>query len=413
MTTDSHALFPRFSAELVTTALKDTPVVMVTGPRQSGKTTLVRDLVAGNREFITLDDDTLLAAARSDPTGMVRALDRTTIDEVQRVPDLLRAIKKSVDDDRRAGRFLLTGSANILTLPQVSESLAGRMEVVNLLPLSRAEVRGKRSNFLKAAFDSRLVNPAEAVIGDNLVQAVLIGGYPEMLRRGDVKRRQAWARDYVKSIVQRDVRDIADIEKLDQMPRLLQVLAHHSGQLTNFTQIGGQIGFDDKTTRKYVAILEQLFLVRRVEPWFQNRLKRLIKTPKLHFIDSGLLSALLGATPERIAKDRSAFGSLLETFVISEILKQVSWFNEGCTVWHYRDKDQDEVDLVIEAGSGAMIGLEVKASATVNAGDFKGLRNLASACGDDFKLGLLVYDGERTAPFGERLFAGPVSCLWG
>jgi predicted AAA+ superfamily ATPase len=213
--------------------------------------------------------------------------------------------------------------------------------------------------------------------------------------------------------VQRDVRDIADVERLDQMPRLLQVLAHHSGQLTNFTQIGGQIGFDDKTTRKYVAILEQLFLVRRVEPWFQNRLKRLIKTPKLHFIDSGLLSALLGATPERIAKDRSALGSLLETFVISEILKQVSWFDEGCTVWHYRDKDQDEVDLVIEAGSGAMVGLEVKASATVNAGDFKGLRKLAGACGDDFKLGLLVYDGERTAPFGERLFAGPVSCLWG
>ena len=413
MTGDALALFPRFSAELVTTALKDTPVVMVTGPRQSGKTTLVRDLVAGNREFITLDDDTLLAAARSDPTGMVRALDRTTIDEVQRVPDLLRAIKKSVDDDRRAGRFLLTGSANILTLPQVSESLAGRMEVVNLLPLSRAEVRRKRSNFLKAAFDSRLVNPAEALIGDNLLQAVLIGGYPEMLRRGDFKRRQAWARDYVKSIVQRDVRDISDIQKLDQMPRLLQVLAHHSGQLTNFTQIGGQIGFDDKTTRKYVAILEQLFLVRRVEPWFQNRLKRLIKTPKLHFIDSGLLSALLGATPEGIAKDRSAFGSLLETFVISEILKQVSWFDEGCTVWHYRDKDQDEVDLVIEAGSGAIVGLEVKASATVNAGDFKGLRKLASACGDDFKLGLLVYDGERTAPFGERLFAGPVSCLWG
>jgi uncharacterized protein len=408
-----RVLFPRFSAELVTTALKDTPVVMVTGPRQSGKTTLVRDLVAGNREFITLDDDTLLAAARSDPTGLVRALDRATIDEVQRVPDLLRAIKKSVDDDRRAGRFLLTGSANILTLPQVSESLAGRMEVVNLLPLSRAEVRSKRPNFLKAAFDGRLVNPAEAMIGDELVQAVLIGGYPEMLRRRDPKRRQTWALDYVKAIVQRDVRDIADIEKLDQMPRLLQVLAHHSGQLTNFTQIGGQIGFDDKTTRKYVAILEQLFLVRRVEPWFRNPLKRLIKTSKLHFIDSGLLSALLGATHERVAKDRSIFGALLETFVISEILKQVSWFDESCTVWHYRDKDQDEVDLVIETGSGALVGIEVKASATANVGDFKGLRKLADACGDDFKLGLLLYDGERAVPFGESLFAAPVSCLWG
>ncbi|HWO29410.1 MAG TPA: ATP-binding protein, partial [Candidatus Acidoferrum sp.] len=228
-----HALFPRFSAELVATALKDTPVVMVTGPRQCGKTTLVRDLVAGNREFITMDDDTVLAAARSDPTGLVRALDRTTIDEVQRVPDLLRAIKKSVDDDRRPGRFLLTGSANILTLPQVSESLAGRMEIVSLLPLSRTEVRGKKPGFLKAAFDSKLGKPAEPMIGKDLVQAVLIGGYPEMLRRGDPKRRHTWARDYVGAIVQRDVREVADVEKLDQMPRLLQVLAHHSGQLTN------------------------------------------------------------------------------------------------------------------------------------------------------------------------------------
>ena len=288
---------------------------MVTGPRQCGKTTLVRDLLAGNREFITMDDDTVLAAARSDPTGLVRALDRTTIDEVQRVPDLLRAIKKSVDEDRRAGRFLLTGSANILTLPQVSESLAGRMEIVSLLPLSRAEIRDKKPHFLKAAFDGKLRKPAGLMIGEDLVQAVLIGGYPEMLRRGDPKRRQAWARDYIRAIVQRDVREVADVEKLDQMPRLLQVLAHHSGRLTNFTQMGGQVGFDDKTTRKYVAILEQLFLVRRVEPWFRNQLKRLVKTPKLHFLDSGLLGALLGATAERIAKDRSIFGPLLETFV--------------------------------------------------------------------------------------------------
>jgi predicted AAA+ superfamily ATPase len=396
----------------VATALKDTPVVMVTGPRQCGKTTLVRDLVAGNREFITMDDDTVLAAARSDPTGLVRALDRTTIDEVQRVPDLLRAIKKSVDDDRRAGRFLLTGSANILTLPQVSESLAGRMEIVSLLPLSRAEIRGKKPGFLKAAFDSKLGKPAELMIGKDLVQAVLTGGYPEMLRREDPKRRQAWARDYIRAIVQRDVREVADLEKLDQMPRLLQVLAHHSGRLTNFTQMGAQVGFDDKTTRKYVAILEQLFLVRKVEPWFQNQLKRLVKTPKLHFLDSGLLGALLGATAEWIAKDRSSFGPLLETFVFSEVLKQASWFGESCALYHYRDKDQDEVDVVIATGSGALVGIEVKAIATVNAGDFKGLRKLADACGDNFKLGVVLYDGERPVHFGDRLVAAPMSCLW-
>jgi uncharacterized protein len=342
----------------------------------------------------------------------VRALDRTTIDEVQRVPDLLRAIKKSVDDDRRAGRFLLTGSANILTLPQVSESLAGRMEIVSLLPLSRAEIRGKKPGFLKAAFDSKLGKPAELMIGKDLVQAVLTGGYPEMLRREDPKRRQTWARDYVRAIVQRDVREVADVEKLDQMPRLLQVLAHHSGQLTNFTQIGGQVGFDDKTTRKYVAILEQLFLVRKVEPWFRNQLKRLVKTPKLHFLDSGLLGALLGASVERIAKDRTIFGPLLETFVFSEVLKQASWFGESCALYHYRDKDQDEVDLVIETGSGALVGIEVKASATVNAGDFKGLRKLAEACGDNFKLGVVLYDGGRPVPFGDRLVAAPMSCLW-
>src|ERR1700677_1856424 len=173
----NHALFPRFSAELVATALKDTPVVMVTGPRQCGKTTLVRDLVAGNREFITMDDDTVLAAARSDPTGLVRALDRTTIDEVQRVPDLLRAIKKSVDDDRRPGRFLLTGSANILTLPQVSESLAGRMEIVSLLPIYRGEILGKEPAFLKIAFNGNLAKPGPDIEGDQLVHAVLVGGY--------------------------------------------------------------------------------------------------------------------------------------------------------------------------------------------------------------------------------------------
>jgi len=406
-------LFHRFSAGRVATALKDTPVVMVNGPRQSGKTTLVRDLVAGKRAFFTLDDETVLEGARQDPTGFMRGLDHTTIDEVQRAPDLLRAIKRSVDQDRRPGRFLITGSANLLTLPTVSESLAGRMEVVTLLPLSRAEIRGRRPAFLRKALTGALVRPPEAMIGDALVHAVLTGGYPEMLRRGESGRRQAWAREYVRAIVERDVRDIADVERLDQMPRLLRVLAHHSGQLTNFAQIGGQNGLDDKTTKKYVAILEQLFLVRRLEPWFRNRLKRLVKTPKLHVLDSGLLAALLGATAERIVRDRSIFGPLLEAFVFSEVLKQGTWLDEACTLSHYRDKDQDEVDIVIENETAGLVGIEVKAAATVNARDFKGLRKLADATGGALRLGLVLYDGEHTVPFGERLFAAPVSCVWG
>jgi len=413
MDDDRDAIYPRFAAALVTTALRDTPVVLVTGPRQCGKTTLVRDLVTKDREFLTLDDETILASARSDPAGLVRGLDRATIDEVQRAPDLLRSIKRSVDEDRRAGRFLLTGSANLLTVPQVSESLAGRMEIVNLLPLSQAEIHRHKPGFLKAAFEGKVGRPRRTLLGNDLVEAVLIGGYPEMLRRKQPKRRQAWARDYIRAIVQRDVRDIAEVEKLDQIPRLLRVLAQHAGQLTNFTQMGGSIGFDDKTTRKYIGILEQLFLVRRIEPWWRNHLKRLVKTPKLHFVDSGLLATLLGITAERIKKDRTTFGHLLETFVFSELLKQMSWMEGSWTLYHYRDKDQDEVDIVVEDAAGAVVGLEVKAGATVNSEDFKGLRKLGKACGDDFKLGLVLYDGEKAVPFGDRLFAAPLSCLWG
>jgi uncharacterized protein len=403
-------LFPRFSADQVKTALLDTPVVMVTGPRQCGKTTLVRGFTS--HRYFTLDDDTVLAAAQGDPNGFVRGLDRVVVDEVQRAPNLLRAIKKTIDADRRPGRFLLTGSANLLTLPQFSESLAGRMQVVNLFPLSRAEIIEKKPTFLQKAMAGRVAKATEGLIGDDLAGAVFTGGYPEMIQRRDRQRRRIWARGYVNAIVQRDVRDIAALERMDQMPRLLKVLARHSGQLTNFTQVGGQIGLDDKTTRKYVTVLEQLFLVRRVEPWFRNRLKRLVKTPKLHFLDSGLLAAILGATEEGIAKDRSLFGPLLETFVFAEVMKQVDWLAETCRLYHYRDKDQDEVDIIVEGEGGGVVGIEVKGAATVTSGDFNGLRKLSAACGEDFKLGVVLYDAEQTVPFGEGMFAAPISCLW-
>lgn len=413
MADSDFQIFERFAAGPIATALKDTPVILLIGPRQCGKTTLARQFQPKEREYVTLDDDTVLAAARSDPAGFVRGFDRVTIDEVQRSPELLRAIKQSVDSDRRSGRFLLTGSANILTLPQVSESLAGRMEIVALLPISRAEIAGKKPSFLNTAFTGKVVKPRSILTGDDLVQSVLVGGYPEMLRRSDSRRRQAWARDYMHAIVQRDVRDIAEVEKIEQVPRLLQVLAHYSGQLTNFTQIGGQLGIDDKTTRKYTGILEQLFLVHRVSPWFHNRLSRLVKTPKLHFMDSGLLGAMLGLSVEKIVKDRQAFGALLETLVFSEIMKQANWSDGSYTFSHYRDKDQDEVDILVEDESGAMVGIEVKASATVRANDFKGIRKLKNICGDNLKLGVVLYDGTKTVPFGDRLFAAPISCLWG
>jgi predicted AAA+ superfamily ATPase len=344
----------------------------------------------------------VLDAARSDPTRFVREFDRVAIDEVQRAPELLRAIKRSVDSDRRPGRFLFTGSANILTLPQVSESLAGRMETVCLMPISRAEIAGKKPAFLSKAFAGKLLKVAPpahpALIGDDLVHAVLVGGYPELLRRHSPRRRQTWARDYINAIVQRDVRDIAEVGRLDQLPQLLQVLSHYSSQLTNFTQIGAQLGIDDKTTRRYIGIFEQLFLVNRVSPSYRNQLNRLVKTPKPHFLDSGLLASILGLTAEQIKKDRSTFGPLLETLIFSEVLKQASWSDETYTLHHYRDKDQDEVDIVIEDERGAMVGIEVKASATVTSSDFKGIRKKANVCGRHLKLGIVLYDGAQIAP---------------
>ena len=406
-------IFKRFSENKLILALKDTPVVMIVGPRQCGKTTLAKGLADDRRTYITLDNPSTLEAARADPAGMVRNLDRAIIDEVQLAPDLLRAIKKSVDEDRRPGRFLLTGSANVLTVPKVAESLAGRMEIIELLPLSLAEITDRKPAFLLNAFDGKVVAPNDHLMGADLIRVVLGGGYPEMLTRKSPDRQQAWARSYIRSIVQRDVRELTSIEKLDQVPRLLRVLAEHAAKLMNFTQTGGQIGLNDKTIRSYVGILESLFLVKRVEPWMQNRLSRLIKTPKLHFLDSGLLAAVRGVTAERVASDRALLGPILESFVFSELLKQVGWMDREYALYHYRDKDQDEVDLVIENDLGELIGIEVKSSATVGNNDFRGLRKLHEAGGRKFKLGIVLHDGDQILPFGERLFAAPIASLMG
>lgn len=233
-----------------------------------------------------------------------------------------------------------------------------------------------------------------------------------MLGRADPRRRTAWARDYVRAIVERDARDVAEIDKLEEMPKLLRALGAHAGQLTNFAQLAGQLRLDDKTARLYVGVLEQLFLIRRIEPWFRNDLKRLIKTPKLHFLDSGLLAILTSVSPERIARERMFLGPLLETFVTAEILKLMSWSDVVPRLYHYRDKDQDEVDIVLEDDSGAIVGLEVKAAATVKAADFRGVHKVAAIAGDNFRLGLVLYDGERIVRFGDRLLAAPLSCLW-
>lgn len=392
--------------------MSDTPVVAVVGPRQAGKTTLVRQLAQQGWQYLSLDDALTLEVARRDPIGFVRDLDRAAIDEIQRAPELLPAIKLSVDRDRRAGRFLLTGSAHILTVPRIKESLAGRMEIVPLYPLSRGEVIGHVPTFLVEAFSGRMPAPVEKPLGDALLEIALAGGYPEVLTRLGERRRRDWVGAYVDAIVERDIREIADVERLGQMARLLEVLAVYAGQLVNLSEIGGQLGLNYKTADRYVTILEQLFLVRRLQPWFSSELKRLIKTPKLHFFDSGLLTVLRGQSRQRLHADRRPFGSILESFVHGELLKQASWSEDRVSLFHYRDKDQAEVDFVVESAAGEVIGIEIKAGATVGASDFRGLERLSVASGRRFRLGVVLYDGDRTLSFGGGLLAAPLSCLW-
>ncbi len=394
-------------------ALSDTPVVLIVGPRRAGKTTLVRKMGETGRTYITLDDQTVLEAARSDPAGFIRGLDRAIIDEIQRAPELLLAIKKTIDEDYRPGRFLLTGSANVLTLPRIADSLAGRMETIRMLPLARAEIEGRTPTFLERLFEGKLQSQKDAVVGDDLVRLVLLGGFPEAISRDSERRRQDWVRSYLASILTRDLRDIADVEKLTELPKFVRLLAEHSGQLVNYSQFGNGINVNHKTSQRYVGLLEQVFLIATVQPWFTNALKRIVKTPKLHFLDSGLLATTRGLSFDRVKADRGAIGSLLESFVFSEVLKLMTASDLRLTPYHFRDRDMREVDIVLERDDGMIAGIEVKASATVKAGDFSGLRALAEACGDRFAFGTVLYDSTDVVQFGDRLAAVPLSCLWG
>jgi predicted AAA+ superfamily ATPase len=405
-------VYERFVEHRAKEALSDTPVVLIVGPRRAGKTTLVQKMGEDGRTYVTLDDQTVLDAARSDPAGFIRGFDRAIVDEIQRAPDLLLAIKKTVDEDYRPGRFMLTGSANVLTLPKVADSLAGRMETIRMLPLARAEIEGCTPTFLDRLFDRALEAGRNAIVGDDLVRLVLLGGFPEAIRRESERRRQDWARSYLTSVLTRDLKDIAEIEKLTELPKFVRLLSEYSSQLVNYSQFGGSIGVSHKTGQRYVALLEQVFLVATLQPWYTNALKRIAKTPKLHFLDTGLLATARGLTFDRMKADRGAFGAVLETFVFSEIMKLMSASDLRLTPYHFRDQQMREVDIVLERDDGMIVGIEVKASATVKSGDFGGLRTLAEACGDRFAYGVVLYDSTDVVPFGDRLAAAPLSTLW-
>lgn len=405
--------YSRLLAPRIVEAMKDTPVVLVAGPRQAGKTTLVSHMSNQEMQYLTLDDELTLLSAQEDPTGLIRSLDRAIIDEIQRAPQLLLAIKKSVDEDRRQGRFLITGSANLMALPTIADSLAGRMETLKLLPLSQGEIHQNSANWIDSVFADNIPAILNPIIGKELVETVLQGGYPEAISRTTSRRRTTWYRQYVDAIIQRDVRDIANIENLDQLPRFLSALVHVAGQMCNYSQLGAKVGLDHKTAAKYMGIFEQMYLIKRVNVWSSNHLKRMVKTPKLQFIDSGLLSSLATITPELITQNRTKFGPILESFIFGELLKLTTVSDDDYRILYYRDHDRYEVDFIIENRAGQLVGVELKAAATATQNDLRGLKRFKSVAKDQFKLGVILYDGTDTLPLGDGLWAVPISTLWG
>jgi hypothetical protein len=411
---DPLPFYARALTPIIREALADTPVVCVVGPRQSGKTTLVQR-IAPERAYVSLDEHNYHQAASLDPAGFVNSLPAAVaIDEVQRAPALLSAIKVAVDRNRQPGRFLLTGSANLLFLPTVSESLAGRMETARLYPLAEAEKERQPGGFLRALIDGdlkpHLPGAAEAQ-GPTLAERLVAGGYPEPVARTPRRARQ-WHRQYLSSIIDRDVRSVARIRDANELARLLELVALRSGELLNLSALGNALGLRRETVDRYITVLERLFLVRRLRAWHRNPSSRLIRSPKVHLVDSGLAAALGGLTSADWLAQRDRMGHLLESFVVQQLVAQAEWTDPDLRFWHYRDKDQVEVDLVITHGTRTW-GVEVKASATVTARDGRGLLRLAEYSGADFERGIVLYDGHDLLPLrGDRILAVPINRLW-
>lgn len=396
-------------------ALSDTPVVLLNGARQVGKSTLVQSLLVDHpARYFTLDDATVAAAIARDPAGFLAGLDGPVIlDEVQRAPELFLAIKASVDRDRRPGRFLLTGSADVFLLPRISESLAGRMEVLTLWPLSQGEIEGIRETFVDALFGSSFQPPSvKALSRSEALGRALAGGYPEVLSRASEDRRRAWFGSYTTTILHRDVRDLANVEDLTALPRLLSLLASRSTALLNYSELSRSSGLPATTLKRYFALLEATFLVRLLPAWSDNLSKRLVKSPKLLIADTGLLSATVGLTSERLDEEPHLAGRLLETFVIMEIRKQMSWGRIRPGMFHYRTQTGQEVDLLLEDSRGRIAGIEIKAGATVQERDVRALLDLADSLGERFVRGVILYTGDRAVPFSDRIVALPLATLW-
>ena len=402
---------------MIEEALADTRVVLLLGARQVGKSTLATEISAtlGAAPPITLDDVTTREAADADPSGFVASLQRPVVlDEVQRSETLLLAIKEAVDKDTSPGQFLLTGSANILTAPKIHDALTGRTEIVRLWPFSQSEIEGSRANLVDRLFKGSVPSITGAAIGrDAFVERAIRGGYPEAYLRAQ-RRRERWFESYIESVTTRDIRDLADVRRADAIPSLLRLVAAQAANLFKAETMSNDLNISAKTVLSYTELLETVYIVRRIKAWRANIGKREVTTPKIYVVDSGLLAYLLGADQLRAAKGDQIAGKLFENLVAMEIARLLDWAETSATQFHYRDRSSgDEIDIVLESRAGEIVCLECKAAATVRHEDYRSIAKLRDARGEQFVAGVVVYTGAETKALTEKVWAVPVSALWG
>ncbi|MCK4869500.1 MAG: ATP-binding protein [Gammaproteobacteria bacterium] len=397
-------------------SLEDTPVVLINGARQVGKSTLARQLIAQEHSarYLTFDDNAVLVAAKTNPQGFIRELTKPVVlDEVQHVPEIFPAIKEAVDTNRVAGNFLLTGSANILLLPTLAESLAGRMEILTLWPLAQCEIENCRCSFVDDIFQGNISSDFDSTLTrSDLIARIIIGGFPEAVSRSNFVRRSAWFRSYVSTMLLRDIRDLAHIANMVDIPRLLQMLAGRCATIVNFAELARSLAMPQSTLKRYFALLETIYMVRRINAWSNNLSKRVIKAPKLLLTDTGVLCHLLKLDHERLADDGNLFGHVLENFVIMELVKQAGWSASAIDFFHYRNHVGEEVDLVMEGPGGKIVAVEIKASANLTAKTFMHLEKFADSCKERFHRGIVFYTGNKILAYDARIIALPIDILW-
>jgi len=408
-------IISRKSESVLTEVIKDTPITLIHGPRQCGKTTLAKKVgIPLGYSYYTFDDDDTLDYALSDPRGFIDHLpNHAILDEVQFVPKLYRTIKRSVDENRIPGRFILTGSTNLQLVSGFSDAFVGRIETVRLHPLSQQEIeQNDTSNFLGDLFTGTIKTGRHERLKDNLAERIVTGGYPEALSRTTSRRRSAWYEAYLEQMVQKDINQLANIHSSEALPSLLVAVANLSSQLFNVSAIASKLKMNRNTILNYLILLERQFLIERIPAWYSNQLKRLIKTPKIHIVDTGLGCNLLGTESKSLQKNRPLFGQLVESFVFQELKRQASYSSEPYRFYHYRNQDGVEVDLVVEIGAFELAGIEIKSAASVSNSDFKALRKIKAAHRERFRCGVVLYDGEFCRKFGDDMYCVPIRMLW-